>query len=454
MPQERISTYRRTKKAVNREAISQHFDKHTGDTSELHRMPQPSPRQTPQGGRPSFVNKAHLQATFDTGLGDNHEIKERNTFRLAFNNINGLSLTKHSLQDFTTVTHDLKLDWIGIAETHLDSTKNHVRSTFKNAMRSSQGFPSVNCVFAASDINYGTDRKRGGVMQMAMNNMATRVIAHHSDPYGRFTSQTHTGKNDSLLTTITGYQVCESSQGPASAYAQQRAMLVSHHRPAHPREAFIDDLTTHIQECQHNGHDILLCLDANDTTLKKNSGLRRLITTCSLLDVHKALHPQQMIPSHRRGSAKIDFILASPRVLQCITRAGILPVDEAYGSDHRLMFVDIDIVKCFHGITSDPISPRTRSFTTKNKKRADLFRKATQEEWDRRQLTKRIKILSDIASREDRLICPHKTQRLWDKIDREIGYALESSEQILQTPTRKLVADTCERWCREEILEN
>ncbi len=126
--------------------------------------------------------------------------------------------------------------------------KKYVRSTFKNAMQSSQ----VHCVFSASDINYGTDGKRGGVMEMATNNMATRIIASYSDPYGRFTSQTYTtGKTESLLTTIIGYQICKSSQGPASAYAQQRAMLVSHNRPAHPREAFIEDLITHIQECQH-----------------------------------------------------------------------------------------------------------------------------------------------------------------------------------------------------------
>jgi exonuclease III len=337
-------------------------------------------------------------ATLDMPFGDTYEEKSKDTFRLAFNNINGLSLSSQSLHDFLSVTQDLQLDWIGLAETHLDSTKPHVRAQFKSAMQSPQGFPAVNCIFSASDINFGTDRKRGGVLQMSINNLATRTIASYSDPYGRFTSQTHIGKNGNLLTIITGYRVGDTSQGPASAYAQQRAMLVSQNRPAKPRALFNVDIIAYTQDCQQQGHDIVLCLDANETTTKTNSSIRKLMTTCSLVDVHEALHPSKSPPSHRSGSGKIDYILTSPRILQCVTRAGILPIDDAYGSDHRLLFIDIDIVECFQGVKKDPINPRTRSFTTKNRKQSEMFRQAIRLKWERQNFSKRIKILSELMN--------------------------------------------------------
>ncbi len=214
-------------------------------------------------------------------------------------------------------------------------------------------------------------------------------------------------------------------------------MLVSWKRSARPRAVFIDDLIEYIQECQLQGQDIILCLDANETIQKTHSGLRRLITAYSLLDVHETLHPQTALPSHRRDLGKIDIILALPRILPCVSRAGILPMDEAYGSDHRLLFIDIDILKCFHGVTNDPINLQARSFTMKNKKRTDLFWEAIQLEWERRKLTKRIQILSKLSKKPSSQIHPHKTQQLWDKVDKAVGYALaKKSECLLRNPKR------------------
>ncbi len=139
----------------------------------------------------------------DTPLGDDHYIKEADSFRFAFNNCNGISLSPISLQFFLSVAQDLQIDWLGIAKTHLDSEKPHVRAMVKNTLCSTSGFSMVNCVFSAGNVDYGTDWKPGGTFQVAVENLATRTISSFSDKYGRFTSQTHTGCNG--LTTISGY---------------------------------------------------------------------------------------------------------------------------------------------------------------------------------------------------------------------------------------------------------
>jgi hypothetical protein len=255
-----------------------------------------------------------------------------------FSNYNGLPLSKTGIADFTQAIKSIEADCVGIAESHLDSSKNHVKATVLTELKSGIGFTHVNGVFAQSDLNYEGDRKRGGIFQFATQNLATRTTETFSDPYGRFTSQTFIGKNNKKLVVITAYRVVEGAAGPFSAYAQQRAMLVTAGRPQDPRKIFLQDIQECILKLQLQGSSIILGIDANETTQKQNSDIRKVVDQCGLVDVHATMFPNDKWASHRRGSAQIDFFFVSQDVLFCITRAGISPFDEVYDSDHRPLF--------------------------------------------------------------------------------------------------------------------
>ena len=235
----------------------------------------------------SSVNRSLSQSTLpleaktptphDACLGDDPTVKASSTYRFAFNNCNGISLTPSSLNFFVTTAKHLQLDWLGLAETHLDTAKSHVRSQVKNAFQSIHGYSMANCAFSTSTLNFGSDWKPGGTCQIATDNLATRTVSTFSDKYGRFTAQTHTGCNGRRLTTILGYCVLDSCRGPSSAFSQQRAMLVADKRPAHPRQMFHQDLTAFIQNCQQEGSEILLCLDANETWHKSTSRINCIL---------------------------------------------------------------------------------------------------------------------------------------------------------------------------------
>ena len=121
-----------------------------------------------------------------------------------------------------------------------------------------------------------------------------------------------------MLTTISGYRVIDGCRGPASTYAQQRAMLLKVNRDPNPWKAFLDDLTSFIQHQQEKGCDILLCLDANESTQRSKSGIGRLAATCSLLDIHALRFPDQHVPSHSNGSEKIDYVFCSQNVADAV----------------------------------------------------------------------------------------------------------------------------------------
>ena len=236
-------------------------DKRVGPSKSDHR-----PSETKNIPPSSPESSANGQNPQDRHLGDDCKHKDSGSLRFVFNNCNGISLHKDSLKFLVASSRALQADWIGIAETHLDTQKAPVCTQIHSSFQSHLGYSAANCVFSASNVDYGTDWKPGGTLQITVEGLATRTIEQFSDQLGRFTSQTHVGKQGRKLTTISGYRVIEGCRGPASAYAQQRAMLVEAKRDPNPRKAFLDDLTSFIQHKQENGCNILLGLDANEST--------------------------------------------------------------------------------------------------------------------------------------------------------------------------------------------
>jgi hypothetical protein len=260
-------------------------------------------------------------------------------------------------------------------------------------------------------------------------------VKSFSDKYGRWTSQTHSGKRGILLTTITAYRVTAGSKGPTSAHAQQRAMLVTDKRGANVRQLFIQDLTDYIQQCQQSGHAIVLCLDANEIMSRKNSAIGKLARDCGLVDVHKALLPDMpRINSHRSGSSQIDYCLATFQVIECVSQAGILAFDNALGGDHRAMYFDLDIASFFKGITNNPVSIKGRAFTTKDKKKSKAFVDAVDAQWTRRHLSSRIETLSTISKLPASAIRRDAIIAKFEQIDAEITRVFEQATKSLKIP--------------------
>jgi hypothetical protein len=191
-------------------------------------------------------------------------------------------------------------------------------------------------------------------------------------------------------------------------------------RPANPRKEFVLDIVEYIQKKHLEGHSIIISLDANESMHKKASGVARMTQLCGLEDVHRHFFPDQELPSHRKGKEKIDFMLVTPDILPSISAVGILEHDAGLTSDHRTMFLDLDISQFFRGLSCDPVSVKTRSFTTSNYKRMMIIRKHVQLEWERRKLDIRILKITQKkvpweTIRKDRLLS------MWEKLDKEVG---------------------------------
>jgi hypothetical protein len=105
---------------------------------------------------------------------------------------------------------------------------------------------------------------------------------------------------------------------------------------------------------KEEGKEILLLIDANEPVGEKPDGLTSIIGKAGLTDLIRHCHPHDDdINTHARGSKQIDFIFGSPKIRQHCTRAGILPFGYGYQSDHRALFIKIQI----GDILSTSVSP-------------------------------------------------------------------------------------------------
>jgi hypothetical protein len=146
-----------------------------------------------------------------------------------------------------------------------------------------------------------------------------------------------------------------------TARAQQARTLQAHGSRSNPRNHFINNIFTFIQNLQDKGNHIIFSWDANKTLLPdSDTEVERVLLECGLVDTHTELHPGLTTPAtHSTRSAKLNFMFCSPEILDCIIACSIASFNLGYSSDHRALVVDFEALRLFGGITS-PIDPTER----------------------------------------------------------------------------------------------
>jgi len=69
-----------------------------------------------------------------------------------------------------------------------------------------------------------------------------------------------------------------------------------------------------------------------------------------LVDIHMALHDLDTeIPTYNRGTKRIDYIFGTNNIIPYVVKGGILPYHFITHTDHRGLYLDIDIQKFLRG---------------------------------------------------------------------------------------------------------
>jgi len=192
-----------------------------------------------------------------------------------------------------------------------------------------------------------SDYKPGGTLTAICDNWVSRVLHKGGDPYGlgRWSYVTLRGKGSIKITVITAYNATPSP-GDSTYHHQQLRVLSRFYReqniptPPNPRRQFMLDLQAWIESLQSEQHQIILCLDANETydpdqeylshplpfnperltvATAYNGKLSTLVTSCGLCLPLAQQHSTRPFPaSHISGRNQIDFIFVSRSIQNAV----------------------------------------------------------------------------------------------------------------------------------------
>jgi hypothetical protein len=189
------------------------------------------------------------------------------------------------------------------------------------------------------------------------------------DGLGRWASATLTGSDGESFTVFSAYNVVDvklHDAGPSTVYLQQYRLLrlagITHPKP---RQQCVDDLNREIKKLVANGETIALLRDFNED-LGQDPGL--MATVCAnhhLFDAHAHLHGEKAaLPTYARGSKRLDYCVISEQMEQHIEGCGINLFNECIHSDHRALFIYINLSAFFGRRTPRLATPDQRFIST------------------------------------------------------------------------------------------
>ena len=155
---------------------------------------------------------------------------------------------------------------------------------------------------------------------------------------------------------------------------QQENDLINDNRTlTEPWEAILCDLTSLITKLKVKGHDIILLGDMNGN-VDTCDRVEKFLYDNELYDAIKTTHPGMGPATYDRGSRCIDLIAISNTIEPtAVKRCGYLPFYKGIFSDHRGMYVDLDITALFNKAKPDTTKEIYKRFTTSQVKKCAKY---------------------------------------------------------------------------------
>ena len=272
-------------------------------------------------------------------MGDTIPEKGPDTLRVYSQNINGISMQQME-DDFHYKLHQMALrqvDITGWAETNIEWNDHSVNKELFAIMK--RHFPGGAWKPSTSNIPMPTNYKPGGNLMVLGKNIRSRTTIFKKDSMGRWVWAVIQGRTESIA-IIQAY-VPGSNKGIMSTFAQQYQQIQKRDNIGCPdvMREFYKDLHTLLTEVAPA--KIILMGDFNQEP--ESDVMLELQSIHHLQDAYGYYHPGSETNTHKQGTRRIDFILMSPALLPMIQNIGYESFDSGIISDHRGMYVDLNL---------------------------------------------------------------------------------------------------------------
>jgi hypothetical protein len=267
-------------------------------------------------------------------------MEDTNEDTILFHNINGIKEETNWHQISKTMA-ELNVSIFGFAEIN-QTLRQGAQHKWVQVTR--KFFSHSKMIHSESDITMD-GYKPGGTITTITGKWQARVSEKGTDEsgLGRW-SYLKVSSNRKAIIIKTAYRPC-ASHGPSTAWMQQWTLLrESGETNPDPIKKFYNDLEKLIQGWIKQNIEIILLIDANETIGEKPGGLSSAVGRLGLVDLIRDRHfSDEHIHTYSRGSKQIDYILGTKMVQANCQRSGMLPFGIGYPSDHRALFVKVNL---------------------------------------------------------------------------------------------------------------
>merc|ERR1712115_164700 len=217
-------------------------------------------------------NNQQKLANLDTGWGNLPDSKQEHIFRIVSGNVNGLSIdipSQPKLHEILTNSKMMQADALLFQETNTDFKKIEAMNIFQQTMK----FYHQNHATTISNTTVHAKNKNwlpGGTLTSVLGRWTGAKITSGNDhPLGRWSWISLKGRGNKIITLINVYRVNpgHTNLGEYTNYKQQVYLkLKEGNNKYDPRIQTIIDLQELIQNKITQQEDVILCIDANETT--------------------------------------------------------------------------------------------------------------------------------------------------------------------------------------------
>ena len=323
--------------------------------------------QSPCTYKSSAVSKFSSIETY----GDKLSLKEENTFRLLFENVNGLPPDMgycHSSWKYKrlrNIISRLQVDAISLAETQINPAV--VSSTFSMRNKIFQQKESVSILTNNQNEHLGM-RQQGGIFTGITGSTSTVAIASGSDHtgLGRWNWIQLKGQSSSTY-IITAYQCVESRTTVGTVFMQRERYLKKHNMSLCPRKHFIQDLVQFITRILEENNKVILSADINEHVI--DGVLSRELKNLGMVEAHVKKFNLPGPASHITGRLPIDGVWVSNDVTPTVV--SVFPHKFGVG-DHRVILVDFNLDQLIQRNVRI-CTPTMRRLICENKRSVDTY---------------------------------------------------------------------------------
>jgi hypothetical protein len=289
--------------------------------------------------------------------------KDYTGLRIWWNNANTLLQQDDfaELHELCLTLTEYNVGIIALQEVNLNLNRPAIRTAIENVFN--EHFGTCKLVLSTSPCHSPTAWKPGGTLLVVLGTWSHAVTTTGHDELGRWCRATLAGRDGSLITVYSAYNVVKGSiaqAGPSTVFAQQWQVLrATGIKDPNPRSQFIKDLRQELDATSQMGSEIVLLGDFNEDFGSDPDLMASVCAHSDLYDVLADRYPDQIdTPTYIRGRHRLDYAFISHTLRDQVDGMGHNQYHQFYYSDHRAGFLDLADHASLR--LSSPIAPNAR----------------------------------------------------------------------------------------------